>query len=159
MSMMTKKDAEDIITIVGIGFGGRSGITQEQYAKAIPLLAEAILVIQADDGQTLSEMAHHTTTFEEYAPRPLNTPTPITRKHRSTITELRPLCYCPAYPGPHEPGVDDCKATGNVTCPACAVVLDDNDVYYRLHASATYYEPEESTILLLQPCGNCGAIY
>lgn len=69
-----------------------------------------------------------------------------------------PLCYCPAYPDPHEPGVGNCSATGNVYCPACAVILEDGDVAFDLVVPATYFDPPEYDIILLQPCGNCGLV-
>ena len=67
-------------------------------------------------------------------------------------------CYCSAYPFPHRPGGGKCKATGDVKCPNCMVVLDDDQVGAVQTAQATHYMPAEYAAVLREPCGHCGAV-
>lgn len=66
-------------------------------------------------------------------------------------------CYCPAYPFPHRPGGGKCQATGEVQCPNCCVVLDDEQVRWVLWARETRYCPAEYIPVFRERCGHCGA--
>lgn len=67
-------------------------------------------------------------------------------------------CYCAAYPFPHRPGGGKCRATGQVQCPSCSAVLDDDQLAWALWAAETVYYPAEYVPVLLRRCGRCGAL-
>ena len=67
-------------------------------------------------------------------------------------------CYCPAYPFPHRPGGGKCQATGEVWCPNCLVVLDDDQTSAVQTAPATRYMPAEYVVVVREPCGHCGTV-
>jgi hypothetical protein len=77
---------------------------------------------------------------------------------RATARDGYTPCYCSAYPFPHRPGGGRCEATGEVVCPNCDVVLDDDQVVWVLWAMATRYLPAEYAPALRWPCGKCGVV-